>query len=165
MINCALEKYRNMYYLNEYDDSYNQEYKFHEPDNYLIFFRDHPSVLADEASPGFVSNIKLTNEAWDGNQVAQEWEDFCASLLNTEELSVDEFKVYPNPANEMMNIILPSEKETAELRVYDISGKMHLQHKTNSGQISIDVSSLQGGLYFLHILLEDRQKVIKINKY
>ena len=23
MINCALEKYRNMYYLNEYDDSYN----------------------------------------------------------------------------------------------------------------------------------------------
>jgi hypothetical protein len=149
----------------EYDDSGTQEYKFHDPENYLIFFRDHPSVLADEASPGFVSNIKLTNQPWNENQVAQEWEDFCASLLNTEELSEDEFRVYPNPANEVMNVILPSGKETAELKIYDVNGKMHLQQPMNARQASIDISDLPGGLYFLQVLLDDGQKVIKINKY
>jgi hypothetical protein len=149
----------------EYDDSGTQEYKFHDPDNYLIFFRDHPSVLPDEASPGFVSNIKITNLAWNASQVSQEWEDFCSSLLNTEELTDDEFRVYPNPASGTMNVVLPQGKETAEIKVYDISGKIRLEQNTRTGQASVDVSDLPAGMYFLYILTEDGQKVIKINKY
>jgi hypothetical protein len=149
----------------EYDDSGTQEYKFHDPENYLIFFRDHPSVLADEASPGFVSNIKITNQAWNASQVSQEWEDFCSSLLNTQELYEDEFRVYPNPAGSVMNVVLPSGVATADLRIYDLSGKLQLHQENQSEQASIDVSDLPGGIYFLHILLENGQKVIKVSKH
>jgi len=48
----------------EYDDSGTQAYVPQDPENYIIWFRDHPSVLADEASPGFVSDIALLN--WTG---------------------------------------------------------------------------------------------------
>jgi len=45
----------------EYDDSETHKFIPGDPDNFIVFFRDHPSVAADEASPGFVSDILIGN--------------------------------------------------------------------------------------------------------
>lgn len=148
----------------EYDDSGTQEYKFHEPDNYLIFFRDHPSVLSDEASPGFVSNIKITNHAWNSDEVMQEWEDFCSSLLSVEELSENNISLFPNPVTDQLNIELADRVQYAEVTVIDLTGKV-LQKETISGnRASLNISTLPKGLYFLKIREQGRSMVMKFMK-
>ena len=135
--------------FSEYDDSGTQEYKFHDPENHLIFFRDHPSVLANEASPGFVSNIKITNQAWSPDDVSQEWEDFCSSLLNTPELIKSNFSIYPNPATDRLNIAIDTPPGNAEISIIDLVGKTHLQVPIRGEDLSIDISTLPKGVYFV----------------
>jgi len=148
----------------EYDDSMTQEYKFHDPDNYLIFFRDHPSVLANEASPGFVSNIKITNNAWSAVEVEAEWEDFCASLLGIEETTEHAFQLYPNPAGDKLNISFSGYHVQAELNVIGLTGKVLLSRQCKSESAQIDISSLPKGLYFLRIMENGRSSVMKFVK-
>jgi len=148
----------------EYDDSMTQEYKFHDPDNYLIFFRDHPSVLANEASPGFVSNIKITNNAWSAVEVEAEWEDFCASLLGITETAERRFQLYPNPAGERLNITFYDDHPDAELNVIDLSGKVLLRQYCSSENAQLDISSLPQGIYFLRVMDKDGNRVVKFVK-
>lgn len=148
----------------EYDDSMTQEYKFHDPDNYLIFFRDHPSVLADEASSGFVSNIKITNNAWSSVEVEEEWEDFCASLLSIPEDAERTLQIYPNPAGEKLNINFNEQVVHAKLNVINLAGKVLLTQFCESEKAQFDISSLPGGIYFLRIITNDRNSVVKFVK-
>lgn len=148
----------------EYDDSSTQEYKFHEPDNALIFFRDHPSVLANEASPGFVSNIKITNMVWNSDDVSQEWDDFCSSLLSVSELSKENIPIYPNPVRETLNLRFDKQVRHAEISVIDLTGKIHLQQAINGEQVSVNTSSLPKGLYFLRIQQDRQSSVMKFTK-
>jgi hypothetical protein len=148
----------------EYDDSMTQEYKFHDPENYLIFFRDHPSVLADEASSGFVSNIKITNNAWTTVEVEAEWEDFCASLLGIPETAERAFQLYPNPAGEKLNITFYKNQTDAELSVIDLTGKVLLSQYCAGEKAELDVSLLPKGIYFLRIMENNRNSVAKFVK-
>jgi len=148
----------------EYDDSGTQEYKFHDPDNYLIFFRDHPSVLADEASPGFVSNIKITNNAWTAVEVEEEWEDFCASLLDIAEVEESTFYIYPNPAGEKLNIEFNDHTGQAELCLIDLTGKVVVDHICMKDEVSLDISFLPKGLYLLRITRNGRTNIMKFAK-
>jgi len=150
--------------FSEYDDSGTQEYKFHEPDNHLIFFRDHPSVLADEASPGFVSNIKITNMAWNADDIAQEWEDFCSSLLGVPELEESKIKLYPNPATDRLNISFADQMHGAEVSIVDLSGRVHIRMPVSSSQFSVDISALPEGLYFLKTDYKGQSSVMKFSK-
>ena len=148
----------------EYDDSSTQEYKFHEPDNALIFFRDHPSVLANEASPGFVSNIKITNMVWNSDDVSQEWDDFCSSLLSVSKLSEESISIYPNPVRETLNLRFDEQVRHAEITVIDLTGKIHLQQAINGEQVSVNISTLPKGLYFLRIQQDRQSSVMKFTK-
>ena len=150
--------------FSEYDDSGTQEYKFHDPENYLIFFRDDPSVLADEASPGFVSNIKITNVAWDSDDVTQEWEDFCSSLLDLPELDKTRFSIYPNPVSTRLNVNFDDELTAAKLSVIDLSGRVHVDMDVSSRKLSIDISALPQGMYFLKTDYNGQSSVMKFSK-
>ena len=148
----------------EYDDSGTQEYKFHEPDNYLIFFRDHPSVLANEASPGFVSNIKITNLAWNADEVSQEWEDFCSSLLGVDEIDETTASIYPNPATDKLHFDLPEGKTDAELSIYDLSGRKYITQTVHDQATTLDISLLPPGLYLIYINMDSGNTVLKFSK-
>lgn len=150
--------------FSEYDDSGTQEYKFHDPDNYLIFFRDHPSVLANEASPGFVSNIKITNQAWDENDISQEWEDFCSSLLGFDELSENTISLYPNPAGNMLNINLARQLNGAEISIIDMTGKLRMEATINTDRSTLDISALIKGIYLLKLDYNGRSSIMKFAK-
>lgn len=148
----------------EYDDSGTQEYKFHDPNNYLIFFRDHPSVLADEASPGFVSNIKITNNAWSDIEVEAEWEDFCASLLELDEAEELRFSFYPNPAGEKLYVTFDEQNVQAELSVIALSGQVLLHQSCTETTAELDISTLPPGIYFLRIIDDAHSGIMKFVK-
>lgn len=148
----------------EYDDSVTQKFVPSDPNNYLVFFRDDPSVLANEASPGFVSDVIIGNYAWTPNQVIDVWEDFCNSLLAVKETGDLQTQVFPNPVRDILNIIIDKPNPKGQIQVIDITGQNCIGTQFTGKQVSIDVSSLNQGIYILRIVQENRVKVCKFKK-
>jgi len=76
--------YVNGTYFGTFYDGFLNMFVPQPPNNYLVFFRDHPLVLADEASPGFVADISISNYVWSAAEITQAWENFCPVLLPVE---------------------------------------------------------------------------------
>ena len=75
------------------------------------------------------------------------------TLTSTNDLSpiINALNVYPNPASDHLNIILPEYGSSNIISLYDISGKKVFERKASPGKLktSIDVSSLSPGIYVL----------------
>ncbi len=148
----------------DYDDSSTEEYLPQPDKDYLKFFRDHPSVMANEASPGFVSNIVITNRAWTPTQVTARWDLFCGSLLYTEELSLDKIKIFPIPADDRLTIELQNNQSVLQFSVFDITGKQIIQTSSSEEETNIDISALNAGLYILKIDMDRETQMVKFTK-
>lgn len=75
----------------------------------------------------------------------------------------EEFAIYPNPANNTINIVL-EEGEQIEAHIFNTSGQLLLNSKLEEGNKSIDISELNPGIYILSITANDEtftQKFIK----
>ena len=59
--------------------------------------------------------------------------------------------VYPNPANDRLNVVLPAGTSLARARVIDLAGKTVLA--TNLGTNGLDISGLSSGSYVLDVEL------------
>ncbi len=147
----------------EYDDSQTQKFVPGPPNNYIVFFRDDPYVLEDEASPGFVSDIIITNYAWTEDQVQAVWDDFCNSLLNVPEPVNPTVKIFPNPAGDQVFIQFDRE-ENANVMITDLTGKICLEQDLSGNLLTLDISALRNGLYFLTVRTGNRTSTIKLNK-
>jgi len=144
----------------EYDDSQTQAYVPQDPGNFIIWFRDDPSVLADEASPGFVSDIVLANFPWTVEEVAAKWAEFCSDLLSIEELEVSDWVISPNPGQDFITISTPS-KAVSEIEVLDLLGKTLLRAQVQNEKLRLDITSLEVGVYFVRIKTNDGKMGIK----
>ncbi len=71
--------------------------------------------------------------------------------------------VYPNPVSQTLNVTHPLSLSDAVFNVVDLSGKKVISIKVASGQLqtALDVSSLPGGVYFLHFFNKDELSVSK----
>lgn len=133
-----------------YDDSYTQAYVPQEPDNFIIWFRDDPSVLAGEASPGFVSDIRVANYSWTPAEVQEAWSRFCSSLLGMADGGRQTvIGIYPNPAAEKIWLELPAGEFQA--LIFDITGQQVLEQSNCKGILQADVSSLRPGIYVVKL--------------
>lgn len=84
----------------------------------------------------------------------------------TETESSLEFDIYPNPTKDFINI--KSALEINKIQLFDIRGKllfMKEYQKTYQEQITIDLSYLKGGVYYLHLITSEgiaARKIIKL---
>lgn len=147
----------------EYDDSGTQKFIPGDPDNFIVFFRDHPSVLANEASPGFVSDITISNTAWSPEEVVIAWEEFCFSLVNVNETPFIKTKIFPNPAQDVLNVSLENQSINANVQIFDLLGRMVSESKTLANG-KVDVSFLKEGFYFVKVTQENLSVVHKFEK-
>ncbi len=75
----------------------------------------------------------------------------CDYLVSVPEYSAEQFKVFPNPCQGVLNIHTPEELTGAELSVYNNMGK-RVAYKTSLGsQATIDLSGLPQGIYCISI--------------
>ena len=67
------------------------------------------------------------------------------------------FKVFPNPASDIVNVDLPSASTSTSIRLTDLNGKVvsELIPPPYSLNAKIDVSTLTPGMYFLSVLSSD----------
>ncbi|TVR77815.1 MAG: T9SS C-terminal target domain-containing protein, partial [Chitinophagaceae bacterium] len=140
-----------------YDDSLSMQYLPQEPDDFIVFFRDHPSVLANEASPGWVKNLYVADYAWDSLTVAQSWDEFCDDLLSSVEsnlIAAKPLELYPNPSSKEVFVSLPElmRNEKLQLRIIDMTGRtIFEQSHFSTENIQLDIEGYSKGLYFIEI--------------
>lgn len=148
----------------EYDDSGTQQFIPGEPDNFIVFFRDHPSVLADEASPGFVSDIIIGNQAWTPEEVVEVWEEFCGSLESINKSPKLISQLFPNPVHDVLSISMERPGKAVEIQIFDFLGRMVFEKINPLSSVTIDVSSLKKGMYLVKIIQDGQIEVRKFNK-
>ena len=107
---------------------------------------DFPSGVAVKDTDGIVvpSDGKY-NITFNINTAAYSFD----STLDTDNLDITSFSVYPNPSKFSWNI--KSEQTMKSVKVFNVLGKQVLSLKTESNLISIDNNSLGKGVYFAQI--------------
>jgi hypothetical protein len=77
--------------------------------------------------------------------------------------SVKELNVTPNPTTGLINILLQSETEVKELKIYNLSGKqVYCDPSFNGGQVNL--SHLNSGMYLINISTVDKVHHFRIIK-
>ena len=86
------------------------------------------------------------------------------SPLATAESYEDGWKVFPNPADQLMVIQAPAADSDYEATLYDMTGRMVNQWHGMKGEVraQLDVSSLPSGMYMLGIVEEHNRSCITV---
>ncbi|MFW5707864.1 MAG: cadherin-like beta sandwich domain-containing protein [Bacteroidota bacterium] len=83
---------------------------------------------------------------------------FNLSTSVSEFSRTEEVLLYPNPVGNTLQVFLP--EKVSEVRIIDISGAT-LRRIANPGmQLSLDVSDLPAGMYFIHMLKDNSRETI-----
>lgn len=74
------------------------------------------------------------------------------------------FSLHPNPATETITITLKEALNNGELKIFALKGTLVLEQKIEQNSFTVNVSALEKGVYFVHILDNgasiDEQKLI-----
>ena len=87
--------------------------------------------------------------------------EFKTSMENTIEIAENNFNIYPNPVNDRLYI--ETQTQTLAIEIYDVYGRRQVT-ETPSHQGSIDISELNGGVYFVKIKTENGEVVKRFVK-
>ena len=75
----------------------------------------------------------------------------CDYFNSTAELSKNNFTVFPNPSVDKIRIYYPFDFESAELKIFDVTGKnLHVQ-KISEPEFDIDLGKFSSGYYYISI--------------
>ena len=85
------------------------------------------------------------------------------TLLSTQEFDLVEFKIYPNPTENVWNI-KTNNREITSIQLFDILGKQVTTVFPNANEASIDATALPNGLYFARIYTESGINSVKLIK-
>ncbi len=109
---------------------------------------------------------------WNGNKFylvfetdaegqADGWEAYYTTKTsNIQENVLSDISLYPNPANSTLNIV---GIENCNIDIYDIYGKL-VKNFSETSNLTIDISDLSNGLYFVNIKNDNGIKTLKFIK-
>ena len=85
--------------------------------------------------------------------------------VDVERVNASRFSVFPNPGQGWLSLHFPDQGDY-EIRVYSATGSLvNQKHMSGvSGTISLDLSSLPEGIYFLNIRGEELRETVKYMK-
>jgi hypothetical protein len=80
-----------------------------------------------------------------------------------EEMTSASFNVYPNPVND--KLVIETEEIVKEVVVYDVYGRQQDNKTTRQqGNLSVDVTNLNSGVYFVKVVTENGEAVQRFIK-
>jgi len=87
-------------------------------------------------------------------------------VIYSEMLSDIEIKIYPNPTHGLLKVEICNlpEKQTAEVSLYDLSGRLITHRKTVDVSTEIDLSGQSDGIYVMKITAGEYQTEWRIIK-
>lgn len=87
---------------------------------------------------------------------------FRTGTLGTTQLSASTFRLYPNPANAVLNITADATIEA--VAVFNLLGQQILMEKPLATSVVIDIAALQKGIYTVKVMLDSGMLTKKIIK-
>ena len=88
-------------------------------------------------------------------------ENFVLGFLSINENAISGLTVYPNPATDVVTIAIENSTE-ASLVVYSMAGSVIDQLDSFNGQVKLNVSNWEKGVYFIQIMNEGKSVTQKI---
>lgn len=92
--------------------------------------------------------------------------DFQVNVMSNDCVGIDENElsamIYPNPANEVLNIILESNIQCFEYTIYNALGQVLNSRKVMGFSASLNLEKFGTGIYFIAIQNESRKTIKKI---
>jgi len=86
-----------------------------------------------------------------------------ATLSNSSVINAATFSVYPNPATDSWNFT-STDTVVTSVQVYDLSGKLVIDQKANSTNVTIDASILSNGVYIAKVFSAEGTQNMKLIK-
>jgi len=110
-------------------------------------------------------NIDLSQINFDLISEQAQLKESSASILTEESMIFKDLKIYPNPSNDVVTIDLPSALDNnVNITVTDTQGKKIKTKVLNAEKNTLDVSSLQTGVYLIQISHNDSRIVKRFVK-
>ncbi|WCM41478.1 T9SS type A sorting domain-containing protein [Flavobacterium sp. CBA20B-1] len=87
------------------------------------------------------------------------------NYLGVENFLAENFNLYPNPANSVVNISNAENMQIQQITVYDVAGKqLSTKNYNNETEIQLNVEHLASGTYMLHLQTNQGTAVKKLVK-
>ena len=109
-------------------------------------------------------NVKVAG----GNQIDKRWKLVEAGSVNGREAVgvkkeglAEELLVYPNPAQQILQLRVPNPLPSGQLTLHDLQGRMVLQQKL-SGSQTINIAHLPPGLYTIKLQFGQAVEIKKV---
>ncbi|MCF8459312.1 MAG: T9SS type A sorting domain-containing protein [Flavobacteriales bacterium] len=80
-----------------------------------------------------------------------------AIFLGIEDREQILFSAYPNPASSHITIELPEDLKRGTIELFNAQAQLVMQYSTTNQNATIDISSLDQGLYFIHLTDGEKQ--------
>ena len=125
----------------------------------LVFAYDNPNLMCilidDETATYPACNPDPPYSGW----CKDEWAEYSEECeLGLDDFTFTDFTLYPNPAQDILNIETQQQIET--VKIYNLQGQLIKEVSTNS----IDVSNLNTGLYFVQVTVDGKSITKKFIK-
>jgi hypothetical protein len=127
-------------------------------ENYLIAEEHYGKYLVFQVTP-----VAATGNPYLGNPASVISEQ-VVGLVRTAETGKEYFKIYPNPARNLLHIQSAFSNGSAKLTIYSICGKILMESQILEKEIRIDISALARGVYITKFQDETRIILGKIIK-
>jgi len=87
----------------------------------------------------------------------------CSGIVSVDEGIPASLNVYPNPAQDHLNLEVPSAWNSYQTQLYDLNGRVVLQNSPNqAGKSLLEVGQLTKGMYILRVTnLDDPSQVLQ----
>ncbi len=118
------------------------------------------TTLTDETNNmnhGTLNQFGLTGSTSNWVDITPCWPVGVSDMNN--ELEV---KLYPNPANQIINISLPDNLNKAKVSIFDLSGKSVHESDLRENKNVLRLDGLDSGMYFIRLEINGYSKIYKI---
>ena len=141
-------------------------YTFTDPNGLFKFENLSPGVysLAGEVTGLMADVLQININQYNdtvSNVVLNLSEKRITGIITTEDDKVQEYEVYPNPVQDLVNVRFEHDiNMSGSFHVYDAQGQEVLKQffSTISENNQLDLSSLSSGIYFVQMKSEDLKK-------
>jgi hypothetical protein len=133
------------------------------PVNALTYADVHPNTTEPGSQWWYYVTAWETNSAY-GTYICEPASDtiliqFPAVGIN--DLGNNSINLYPNPANDLVNVVSTTDIKTVEVLNY-IGQLVYTNKSVNSKRTQLNVSTLQAGVYFVKVTTADGLRTVKI---
>lgn len=115
-----------------------------------------PTTLTTLPQP-FNCTVLVTDQVWDTTCYLTYPVNCPMNILSPDEHN--KFEVYPNPANDVLTIMLPGNYSgKAKVGLSNMLGEVFTGNMVaHNGKIDLDVNDLACGVYFVSVIVDDKQ--------